>query len=225
LDEATSAACTVTHSPLQPRVLELIDLQDAMWGDTSRDESAPALLITFGDIPEAVDYQVERGASAMHEAGSTEVRTLSEEDVGAWHTRIRDVLDAAHEDPTVVVCRIGTLMTTVPLVLRVVGQLAGPSEPGVQSMVDWSDGIVRAVVSVPASAETSEVASAVEKVRQQVMEAGGRLVVESAPADVKRLLDVWGPPTGPVALMQQLKDRLDPHHLLNRGRYHREIGG
>jgi glycolate oxidase FAD binding subunit len=49
--------------------------------------------------------------------------------------------------------------------------------------------------------------------------ARGNVVLTQAPSDWKRELPVWGRPRQDVWLMRQVKDRLDPHHLFNPGRF------
>lgn len=51
---------------------------------------------------------------------------------------------------------------------------------------------------------------------------GGNLVVERAPAALKRELPVWGQPPASLFLMRALKEKFDPHRILNPGRY---LGG
>lgn len=51
---------------------------------------------------------------------------------------------------------------------------------------------------------------------------GSSLVVESAPTDVKRRIDVWGPVRRDFPLMQSIKHVFDPRSILSPGRY---IGG
>jgi glycolate oxidase FAD binding subunit len=50
----------------------------------------------------------------------------------------------------------------------------------------------------------------------------GAVVIEAAPSEFKRQVDVWGPPRADFALMRRLKDEMDPNHVLNPGRY---VGG
>ncbi|HEY8418610.1 MAG TPA: FAD-linked oxidase C-terminal domain-containing protein, partial [Limnochordales bacterium] len=51
---------------------------------------------------------------------------------------------------------------------------------------------------------------------------GGNLVVERAPLPLKRALPVWGEPPPALFLMRALKEKFDPHRILNPGRY---VGG
>jgi glycolate oxidase FAD binding subunit len=60
---------------------------------------------------------------------------------------------------------------------------------------------------------------AVGEVRARVEEAGGSLVLISAPDDVRQQVGTWGtaPPT--LEVMRRLKDAFDPNHVLNSGRF------
>jgi glycolate oxidase FAD binding subunit len=51
---------------------------------------------------------------------------------------------------------------------------------------------------------------------------GGTVVVQEAPVEVKRLLDVWGDPGDAFQLMCNIKERFDPKRIMNPGRF---IGG
>ena len=59
------------------------------------------------------------------------------------------------------------------------------------------------------------------EVRAQATALGGGAVVENWP-DGAVGIDPWGPPGGPLALMQALKAQYDPRETLNPGRY---VGG
>jgi glycolate oxidase FAD binding subunit len=47
----------------------------------------------------------------------------------------------------------------------------------------------------------------------------GAVVVMDCPPAWKRTLDVWGPPRSDVALMREVKNKLDPRNLFNPGRF------
>ncbi|HEU0074563.1 MAG TPA: FAD-binding oxidoreductase [Dehalococcoidia bacterium] len=62
----------------------------------------------------------------------------------------------------------------------------------------------------------------VASLRRRAIEAGGALIVERAPVELKRAADVWGEPRGDFALMRRLKAQFDAAGTLNPGRY---VGG
>jgi glycolate oxidase FAD binding subunit len=58
----------------------------------------------------------------------------------------------------------------------------------------------------------------VETLLHQCREAGGNLVVERAPVDLKKALPVWGEPGPDLPLMKKLRLELDPEGIINPGR-------
>jgi glycolate oxidase FAD binding subunit len=69
--------------------------------------------------------------------------------------------------------------------------------------------------------EAGEVARVVEFLRAAAVRNGGHGVVLTAPAQVRRALDMWGPVAG-LALMRRVKDQFDPGHRFAPGRF---VGG
>ncbi len=69
------------------------------------------------------------------------------------------------------------------------------------------------------SAIASPSAETLASLRRLCGAAGGALVLESAPVELKRRVDVWGPPRADFALMRRLKAEFDAKGTLNPGRY------
>ncbi len=61
--------------------------------------------------------------------------------------------------------------------------------------------------------------AAVERARAALRALGGALVLAAAPAGVRAAAEAWGPPPPALALMESLKDRLDPERRLAPGRF------
>ncbi len=66
-----------------------------------------------------------------------------------------------------------------------------------------------------------EVLGMVERLRATAVRAGGHAVVLTAPPEVRRIADMWGPVRG-LALMRRVKDQFDPDHRFAPGRF---VGG
>jgi glycolate oxidase FAD binding subunit len=64
--------------------------------------------------------------------------------------------------------------------------------------------------------------AAIRDQRERLTARGGSLVLVKAPPELKRAVDVWGPPGDAVGLMRRVKERFDPDRRLGPGRF---VGG
>jgi glycolate oxidase FAD binding subunit len=69
--------------------------------------------------------------------------------------------------------------------------------------------------------DSASVRNEITRFRQRLGPTGA-VVVEGAPPEFKKKVDVWGPPRDDFPLMRRLKDEMDPHGILNPGRF---VGG
>ncbi len=58
-----------------------------------------------------------------------------------------------------------------------------------------------------------------DRLRAQVTESGGSVVVLQAPDAFNGKIDIWGPDRGTLPLMREIKRRFDPNRILNPGRF------
>ncbi|HTU93704.1 MAG TPA: hypothetical protein VMF69_26730, partial [Gemmataceae bacterium] len=63
------------------------------------------------------------------------------------------------------------------------------------------------------------VAAMLKELTDWAVQAEGNLVLPRCPVPWKRELPVWGRERGELVLMRQVKDKLDPRHLFNPGRF------
>ena len=102
----------------------------------------------------------------------------------------------------------------------------GALEPLLRGALDAGRAVLYPTVGIafacgePASPE--EAARAISAARSALAPLAGSLVVTAAPAAVRALLDVWGPPTGSVSIVRRVKHELDPDRRLAPGRF---VGG
>ena len=104
--------------------------------------------------------------------------------------------------------RVGELATAVEQLAAGEGYslLAGPGR-----------GVLRCLLLDRPSAD--DVRAVTEGCREMASSVGGYAIVERCAPAAKTGLDVWGPPGDAMDLMKRVKDRMDPNHILNRGRY------
>jgi glycolate oxidase FAD binding subunit len=66
---------------------------------------------------------------------------------------------------------------------------------------------------------SADMATTIGHLREAAMELKGALVVENCPLELKRRLDVWGPPGDDFEVMRKIKQAWDPKGILSPGRY------
>ena len=75
---------------------------------------------------------------------------------------------------------------------------------------------------IPENLAPDKVYRMIEDLRGISASIGGYMTVERASAEIKSSMDIWSPLGNELELMERVKNRLDPHNILNKGRY---VGG
>jgi glycolate oxidase FAD binding subunit len=152
---------------------------------------------------------VERTARELRELAGADARRLEAGEADRWW----DALGATGGGVTL------RASLTPSAVLAFMQRLrdAAP-ETQVHCLAYPTTGIVLAALQ----AEPDRAVAAIEAARRAAAEAGGTLVVTSAPLDVKRRIDVWDDPGSALPLKRRFKEQFDPHGTLNPGRF---VGG
>ncbi|MBM3215477.1 FAD-binding oxidoreductase [Candidatus Poribacteria bacterium] len=216
---ARAGADGIVHSELHPTFLEMLNLGDDVWGEYGTRSHAPSVLACFAGTQEEADYQVERASELLRGSNAADVAQYADEGADFWQELLQATLSAWRSESESVVCRVSVPIVQVQQAIETGSRLAAARDLGVQYLAHYANGSVMCRFRLPTPEAASPASDAVDSLRTELLPVGGRVVVENAPVGVKRQLDVWGPPTGPVAWMRRLKDRMDPHHLLNRGRF------
>src|SRR5260370_42574838 len=79
------------------------------------------------------------------------------------------------------------------------------------------DGRLRAIARAPVYHR--ETVRALERLRGKAETLGGKLVLESAPPEIRNEFDAWGDFGSTTELMSRVKTQLDPQNLFSPGRF------
>jgi glycolate oxidase FAD binding subunit len=206
LDGARGVLNAVVHSPLSPLAVELLGPGASHAAGLPREK-----LIAFrvGGYPQAVERQVRDLSELLGQHGGQRVEVAE----SAW--------DVLAQSRVAALRRAIVLKAAAPISAST--QLVNILETRLQSLdpIVWShagSGIAFAACNAPSDARVlletrSDVAA---------LGANASLVIQRCPTPLKSSVDVWGDPGSSLPLMRALKDKLDPHHTLNPGRY---VGG
>ena len=199
------AARAATH--LQPSAAELLSpgLAQALGLPVRMCEFA--LLLRFAGTDAAVEYQIERAREAVREGAATEEMETPPGDAPVWLRLSEYAARAEHG----LVWRAGVLPARLRELLLEIEERSARKRRLV-----WQAGVGDGRVRVFEAAETLP---PVLELRAAARAAGGSLVVERAPAEVKEGADVWGLSDSSAFLMKRLKRQLDPANLFSPGRF------
>ena len=214
----------------------------------SQAASGPGALLIAGyaGTPEEVDWQLGEAEGIVNrtfEKGRVPVERID------WDAAHQAALKAHREDAEAVVsvagmaaggsgaaapaavdrsghvtCRAHLRASELPAFLSEALTLVG--EGGLRYAAHAGAGIARLHVSAGGTAGgvgeaggEERLAGLIESLRARSAQAGGFLVVERAPADLKRRVTVFGPPRQDFFLHKAIKERMDPNRILNPGRF------
>jgi glycolate oxidase FAD binding subunit len=169
-------------------------------------DEGPAVVVGLAGIAAEVDH-----AAALLSGRFPPARRL---DDGAG---LRARLARFDVEPAAAMLTAAALPADTGAVMDAVDAAARGTGAGVRMVAHAGNGVVRVAV-----AEPGHVGSLLERLRPQVTEMGGSVVVRRAAAAVKRDLDVWGDVGPGLPLMRTLKAAFDPQGIFAPGRF---VGG
>jgi len=220
LKDASAAARGLLMSDLIPNAVELLDGEASRALGLAATSRAPVTLIVgFDGLGEQVDWQCEELVQVTSPFGGRVAQPLSPETCARVATAAR----MAFPGPAVAVMRFSILPTQVGEVME---QGAGGARArGLASA--WSAhagvGVVTAALHTTRDqGDVAAVAAVLGEWRDAARAGGGSATLESAPLAVKSEVPVWDDLGATGRLMQRIKGRLDPHDILNPGRF---VGG
>ena len=236
--EACAASREILRAGLAPLALEV--LNSRAWetvlassklqlssSDREHDSAGGSglywLVARFGGRAAAVARQEREALASCKNQGAGEVEVLKKGEADPlWQT----------------VCNLGWEEPYPPLALRVaVSTSQGPQAlTEVEALRDSrgqrpavalhaTHGVLRAFwgdVPEGLSSPAEAVATTLIELRGKIAALNGSLVLERAPSEIKRRVNVWGPVGEDLAVMRRLKEQYDPKGILNPGRF---VGG
>lgn len=233
IGQAANVALEITGSQLLPTFLNLFN------GVPLTEISEPCLLIGLDGHPEAVKWQMDEVQSIAKQNGVVGVEVYEGERQRVLRAEMRAFPEGRWAPPPcprgggeenllappraggVTICKANLRMTDVEDFINATLAFGNELHGSVQVMGLMGNGIVYIAFSDSSKGtdELQSVANAIARLRDNALEVGGNLIVESAPTELKRQIDVWGPIGNTLGLMKGLKAKLDPVGILNPGRF------
>lgn len=232
LDHVEQAIAQIMDTSLVPNAIELLDKEAARRVTTrariSWTDGQYALAASVGSVAEAaVDTQIEEIDRICRKVGSLAGNLLHGDPHDSFWRAICDITPG--KNGTVpshlrAILKGGVPISKVADTFRFAEEVARAEHLDLCMVAEAGSGIVRFYVS--GEDRTTEdfatgAASIVERLRNACVAQEGSLIILEADAALKTRTDVWGPVKG-LGVMQGIKERFDPHQILNAGRF---VGG
>ncbi len=169
-------------------------------------DDRPALVLRASGLESAANEVLASALAAARSAGLEGEESRTPAIVETWQA----IADLELGTPAAQVrLRIGLPPGNLERACSLVDELV----PEVNSRVAAGDSGLLFLETATVDAET------IRELRNRLGPLQGRLTIESAPLELKRAADVWGPPGPGVRLMNRVKEQFDPNGILNPGRY------
>jgi glycolate oxidase FAD binding subunit len=175
------------------------------------------MLVTgFGGDPETVAWQLAQIEEIVEQNGAMGVTTIEGESRQRLQETIQEFSSDNGETESVIV-KVNLKRTDID---EFAGHIADSSwARDVQMMLLLGNGVLYFRIPLVGETDFEHLADVLMQLRQSALEKRGNLIIETAPPELKRHIDVWGPVGDTVNLMKQVKAKFDAGGLLNPGRF------
>jgi glycolate oxidase FAD binding subunit len=216
LKDAAVAARAVMASDLIPNALELLDADAAPTIGPPSTGAGPVLVVGFDGPRDQVEWQCAELATLGGAQGGAGVQPLPAE---TWARLSRGAASAFDGTPAALM-RLSVLPSQVGEVMEQAAAAARARNLSCACAAHAGVGVVTAALfSSPAQQELGPVVATLADWRQTARAGGGHAVLEWAPLAVKSEVPVWDDAGAAGRIMRRIKAQLDPHNLLNPGRF------
>ena len=219
---AVDTGLSIVRSQILPMFVNLFINSDPMRAEThaqrsdTADSRKPMLVTGFGGDPETVAWQLAQGQDIMEQNGAMGVTTIEGESQQRLQKTVQE-FSADNGETERVIAKVNLKRTDIA---EFAGQIVDANwARDVQMMVLLGSGVLYIIIPLAPETDFQHLADVLSQLRQSALEARGNLIIETAPPELKRHIDVWGPVGDTLSLMKQVKAKFDAGGLLNPGRF------
>ena len=214
---ATVAVGQLVNAPLSLSGADLIER--SLLSDSDSSMAAWLLAVRASGTKAGVAAQIEVAREALKPECKYALEILDGEAQTRLWRAAASVAEPPAESSPHIVCRFSALSSQVGSILGSAGEIAARQGLDVQRAAHALSAVGR--VRVRGHAHDQPYVEFIRAFRSAAQHLGGAVVVESAPAAVKRQVDVWGTPTegANLEVTRSLRRAFDPYGILNAGRF------
>ena len=218
VQEAADTGLSIVGSQTLPMFVNLFVNSDPTRGGTEAptDENKTLLVVGFGGDPETVAWQLTQCQGIMEQNGAIGVTIAEGESLQHLHGAVQEFSED-NKNTEIIVAKLNLKRTDVAEFAAQIVEANWACD--VQMMALLGSGVLYVTLPVTSDTDYQSLANALTQLRQTAMSRQGNLIIEVAPPELKRHIDVWGSVEGTLSLMKQIKAKFDPAGLLNPGRF------
>ena len=218
VQEAADTGLSIVGSQTLPMFVNLFVNSDPARGGTEAptDENKTLLVVGFGGDPETVAWQLTQCQGIMEQNGAIGVTIAEGESLQHLHGAVQEFSED-NKNTEIIVAKLNLKRTDVAEFAAQIVEANWACD--VQMMALLGSGVLYVTLPVTSDTDYQSLANALTQLRQTAMSRQGNLIIEVAPPELKRHIDVWGSVEGTLSLMKQIKAKFDPAGLLNPGRF------
>jgi FAD/FMN-containing dehydrogenase len=226
LTQAANVVAKILGSELLPTSIELFspvgaDLLGMPAENFPSLHSGQALLvIDIEDVKEAVNRQSVQIKQICESEKGLNVNTIQGRERDTLLGKIQDWTMIDAESDLQVCCKVSVPIGRVAEAFQAIEDTAERGKLDTAIMSYAGSGIIYVILTP--QTDQAQFEETIENLALMAQQLGGSSIVEHAPAEIKRNVDVWGATRSDIALMRKIKEQLDPKNLLNPGRF---VGG
>ena len=222
IHNAANTGLSIVGSQTLPMFVNLFINSDPMrveidgQGSDTTDRGTFTLVAGFGGDPETVAWQLTQSQEIVEQNGAMGVTTIEGEPYQRLQKTIQE-FSADNGETENVIAKINLKRTDIA---EFAGHIAASSwGSDVQMMLLLGSGVLYLTIPLVGETDFQYLADVLMQLRQSAVEKRGNLIIETAPPELKRHIDVWGPVGDTLRLMKQVKAKFDAGGLLNPGRF------
>ena len=218
VQEAADTGLSIVGSQTLPMFVNLFVNSDPTRGGTEAptDENKTLLVVGFGGDPETVAWQLTQCQGIMEQNGAIGVTIAEGESLQHLQGAVQEFSED-NKNTEIIVAKLNLKRTDVAEFAAQIVEANWACD--VQMMALLGSGVLYAILPVTSDTDYQSLANALTQLRQTAMSRRGNFIIEVAPPELKRHIDVWGSVEGTLSLMKQIKAKFDPAGLLNPGRF------
>ncbi len=210
---AESTQLRADKSPTQPELTR--HPRETKWND-AQVPIVKKVVVGFGGDPETVAWQLTQCQGIMEQNGAIGVTIIENESLQHLQEAVQE-FSANNKNTEIVVAKLNLKRTDLAEFTAQIVEANWARDA--QMMALLGSGVLYVTIPVASDTDYQSLANALAQLRQTAMSRQGNLIIEVAPPELKRHIDVWGSVEGTLNLMKQLKAKFDPTGLLNPGRF------